>query len=448
MTLRRARATMAGTRRTREGDARDGANGDGDAAAAAAVRASAKAPSSASGKGGKSSKDKAEERKSASKGGKSASVTAAPVTEENRLKRETAFLCHMQFKNDLPAVPLDWKMLQTRVDRRTFTDYSHLSLYDGLRKRGDFSDDLGIPLDPALMRAYRVPAQRATLDPEDHDILLDASERESKRAGGTATDTRAASRPDASDALWLMNTQYISGGTIKARTGLSEKEMKRRKVEASRAGEAPERELSQVEQIERSFEMAKKPLVHPTKKGLTVVEVLPVLPDFERMPLDYVRMLFDEKQELDVPSLQGKPRDVVDKVLDLGVVKPFSIVNDDDQTERFLSLMLPHDVDAATKEDYLPLDGDEKPYDYVREYVYKIQQDDPAMGGGNMCFFFKKDRVTYVDLHTKLTLSKKTKHSKGKNSMEHVPVSVGLKRRRLNDEEQAAFDAKKASVMA
>ena len=138
----------------------------------------------------------------------------------------------------------------------------------------------------------------------------------------------------------------------------------------------------------------------------------------------------------------------MDKVLDLGLVKPFSIVNDDNQTERFLSLMLPHDVDAATKEDYLPLDGDEKPYDYVREYVYKIQQDDPAMGGGNMCFFFKKDRVTYVDLHTKLTLSKKTKHSKGKNSMEHVPVSVRLKRRRLNDEEQAAFDAKKASVMA
>ena len=50
--------------------------------------------------------------------GSSASAAAAPVTEENRLKRDTAFLCHMQFKNDLPAVPIDWKMLQTRVDRR------------------------------------------------------------------------------------------------------------------------------------------------------------------------------------------------------------------------------------------------------------------------------------------------------------------------------------------
>ena len=40
----------------------------------------------------------------------SASAAAAPVTAENRLKRDTAFLCHMQFKNDLPAVPIDWSI--------------------------------------------------------------------------------------------------------------------------------------------------------------------------------------------------------------------------------------------------------------------------------------------------------------------------------------------------
>ena len=66
--------------------------------------------------------------------GSSASAAAAPVTAENRLKRDTAFLCHMQFKNDLPAVPIDWKMLQTRwIDQPASTA---LSLYDGLRKRG------------------------------------------------------------------------------------------------------------------------------------------------------------------------------------------------------------------------------------------------------------------------------------------------------------------------
>ena len=379
--------------------------------------------------------------------GSSASAAAAPVTAENRLKRDTAFLCHMQFKNDLPAVPIDWKMLQTRVDRRALAEYSHLSLYDGLRKRGDFSDDLGIPLDPSLMRAYRVPAERAKMDPEDHDVLMDSAEREGKRARADGASGRASNRPDASDALWLMNTQYISAGNIKARTGLSEKEMKRRKLATESGNDsATEVELSQVEQIEASFEAAKKPPVHPTKKGVTAVEVLPVLPDFERMAMDYVRLNFDEKQQTDVSSLAGKPENVVENALECGVVKPFSIVNDRDQTERFLSLMLPKDSEAAMAEDYLTVDGEGREYEHVRDYVYKIHHDDPNMGGGNMCFFFKKDKVTYIDLHTKLTLSKKSKHSKGKDAVDWRPSKVTLKKRSLTAEENEALDAKRASL--
>jgi RNA polymerase II-associated factor 1 len=436
---------MAGTRRS----GRSNANATAEAAEPVKKAAAAKTTTTASANATKkrSSSAGAGKEKRRDGGGKPAAANVKPVTEENRLKRETAFLCHMQFKNDLPPVPVDWKMLQTRVDRSALTEYSHLSLYDGLRRRGDFSEDLGIPLDPSLMRAYRVPEQRATMDPEDHEILMDSSERESRRAAKAGGGARAANRPDASDALWLMNTQYISGGTIKARTGLSEKEMKRRKLAAAGGlDSASEVELSQVEQIEASFEAAKKAPVHPTKPGLKVAKVLPVLPDFERMPMDYVRMLFDEKQHLDVPSLAGKSAEVVENALNCGVVKPFSIVNEDDQTERFLTLMLPQDPEAAMSKDYLKLDGEEKPYDYVRDYVYKIQRDDPNLGGGNMCFFFKDDCVTYVDLHTKLSLVKKSKHSKGKEMVDWKPSAVYLKRRRLNEEESAAFAAKRASV--
>jgi len=434
------RATMAGTRRSARSNATTEPEPEARKAAGKTSSASAtKKRSSSSAGAGKEKRRDGE--------GKPATAVAKPVTEENRLKRETAFLCHMQFKNDLPPVPVDWKMLQTRVDRSALTEYSHLSLYDGLRRRGDFSEDLGIPLDPSLMRAYRVPEQRATMDPEDHEILMDSSERESRRAAKAGGGAHAANRPDASDALWLMNTQYISGGTIKARTGLSEKEMKRRKLAAAGGlDSAAEVELSQVEQIEASFEAAKKVPVHPTKPGLKVAKVLPVLPDFERMPMDYVRMLFDEKQHLDVPSLAGKSAEVVENALNCGVVKPFSIVNEDDQTERFLTLMLPQDPEAAMSEDYLELDGEEKPYEYVRDYVYKIQRDDPNLGGGNMCFFFNDDSVTYVDLHTKLSLVKKSKHSKGKEVVDWKPSAVYLKRRRLNEEESAAFAAKRASI--
>lgn len=439
---------MAGTRRSGRSNATTTAPEPAEPVSSGARKAAAKTTASANAtKKRSSSSAGAGKEKRRDGGGKSTAANVKPVTEENRLKRETAFLCHMQFKNDLPPVPVDWKMLQTRVDRSALTEYSHLSLYDGLRRRGDFSEDLGIPIDPSLMRAYRVPEQRATMDPEDHEILMDSSERESRRAAKAGGGARAANRPDASDALWLMNTQYISGGTIKARTGLSEKEMKRRKLAAAGGlDSASEVELSQVEQIEASFEAAKKAPVHPTKPDLKVAKVLPVLPDFERMPMDYVRMLFDEKQHLDVPSLAGKSAEVIENALNCGVVKPFSIVNEDDQTERFLTLMLPQDPEAAMSKDYLKLDGEEKPYDYVRDYVYKIQRDDPNLGGGNMCFFFKNDSVTYVDLHTKLSLVKKSKHSKGKEMVDWKPSAVYLKRRRLNEEESAAFAAKRASV--
>jgi len=127
-------------------------------------------------------------------------------------------------------------------------------------------------------------------------------------------------------------------------------------------------------------------------------------------------------------------------------VKPFSIVNDRDQNERFLSLMLPKDSEAAMAEDYLTVDGEGREYEHVRDYVYKIHHDDPNMGGGNMCFFFKKDKVTYIDLHTKLTLSKKSKHSKGKDAVDWRPSKVTLKKRSLTAEENEALDAKRASL--
>jgi hypothetical protein len=48
-------------------------------------------------------------------GGGSAKPSGAPKhSNENRLKRETAFLCPMEFRNDLPMVPVDWKLLPGR----------------------------------------------------------------------------------------------------------------------------------------------------------------------------------------------------------------------------------------------------------------------------------------------------------------------------------------------
>ncbi|OUS42495.1 RNA polymerase II-associated [Ostreococcus tauri] len=415
----------------------------------AGARARSKADAGSKSKTKSKSADAEKTKRGARSGERGAAARDAPsVTEENRLRRDTAFLCHVQFKNDLPPVPVDWKMLATRVDRGALAEYSPLSLYDGMRRRGDFSEDLGIPIDPALMRAYRVPTERGVLDPEDHELLLNAAERETKRNTANGASGRAASRPDASDALWLMNTQYISAGKIKARTGLSEKEMKRRKLAASGAEGMPEDELSFEEQVDATFEAAKKPPVHPTMNDMEVVEILPVFPDFERMALEYVRLNFDENQAKDVPSLTGKSTEIVESALINGVVKPFAIENDYGETERFLSLMLPQDPEAAAAPNFLEVDGEPRAYDHIRDYVYKLQRDDPAQGGGNVCFFFKKDKVTFVDLQTKLTLSKRSKHSKGKDALDWKPSRVTLKRRSMTEEERASLEEKRAKLRA
>ena len=77
---------------------------------------------------------------------------------ENLLKRRTTFLCPMEFKNDLPPVPVDWKFLRVPVDHESFTKYSHLALDDELRADVALSADLGITLDPLLMKQFQVPA--------------------------------------------------------------------------------------------------------------------------------------------------------------------------------------------------------------------------------------------------------------------------------------------------
>ena len=366
------------------------------------------------------------------------------ATSPNKLKRETAFLCPAEFRNDLPLVPSDWKFLHRPNLCESISDYHHVSLI-GEARDAVLPADLGLTVDPLLSSSYREKQFRPPMEHVDNKLLEEEKDREMVADNHKIRNKR----PDMSKALWLMNTQYISAGSIKARTGLSEKEMKRRRLEAQGGAAEPEVELSQVEQIEASFAAAKRPPVHPTNKKAKVVEVLPVLPDFERIAMDYVRLNFDEKQETDVASLSGKSAETIENALNCGVVKPFSIVNERNQTERFLSLMLPQDPDAAMEEDFLALDGEPRQYDHVRDYVYKIHQDDPNLGGGNMCFFFKKDRVTYVDLHTKLTLSKRSKHSKGKEATDSwKPSEVTLQRRRMTEEEKSALDAKRESIRA
>ena len=79
-------------------------------------------------------------------------------------------------------MPVDWKFLRVPVDHESFTKYSHLALDDELRADVALSADLGITLDPLLMKQFQVPAERPSLDPADLALLEDGETARPARA--------------------------------------------------------------------------------------------------------------------------------------------------------------------------------------------------------------------------------------------------------------------------
>ena len=93
--------------------------------------------------------------------------------------------------------------------------------------------------------------------------------------------------------------------------------------------------------------------------------------------------------------------------------------------------MLPKDPSAAAME------GEAEPYEWIREYQYRDRRGTrPRRGLGNMCFFFdeKEGTARYVELNTKLALSKRSKHAKVTRDAEWRPSEITVKRRPDDDE--------------
>ena len=370
----------------------------------------------------------------------SAKKPSASGPPENLLKRRTTFLCPMEFKNDLPPVPVDWKFLRVPVDHESFTKYSHLALDDELRADVALSADLGITLDPLLMKQFQVPAERPPLDPADLALLEDG-ETARPRTGIVTDNSKKklkVKRPDLSKALWLMNTQYISSQALPEHLGRSEKAWakERRGDDGDGAGDASWRDPRevQVEAIEASFAAAQKTPVHDKKPDeVRVVEVIPVLPDFERWSGSYLHFVYDEDPAKDVASIADLDDAGKAAVLERSLVKPYSLPSADGGKEKFVALMLPKDPSAAAREGYA------EPYEWIREYQYRlVEERDRAAGLGNMCFFFdeKEGTARYVELNTKLALSKRSKHAKRETrDAEWRPSEVTVKRVSPDDAE-------------
>ena len=101
---------------------------------------------------------------------------------------------------------------------------------------------------------------------------------------------------------WLRKTEYLAtdenlprfkGKGIEARPGWKHRDEKQDTLDAK------------IRPIDETFELNKRPPVHPTNPSLKPVEILPVFPDFELWPTRYIEAVYKGDPLTDLPQLVG-----------------------------------------------------------------------------------------------------------------------------------------------
>ncbi|XP_052182429.1 protein PAF1 homolog [Diospyros lotus] len=339
---------------------------------------------------------------------------------ENRLKKPTTFLCKLKFRNELPDPTAQPKLLSLRRDKDRFTKYTITSLEKMHKPQLYVEPDLGIPLDLLDLSVYNPPkGERLPLDPEDEDLLRDDDPITPVKKDGI----RRKERPTDKGVSWLVKTQYISPLSMEAtKQTMTEKQAK--ELREARGGRNILENLNnrerRIQEIEASFEACKSRPVHSTNRNLQPVEILPLLPDFDRYDDQFVVATFDSAPTADSETYSKLDKSVHDALESRAVMKSFVATGaDSSRSEKFLAYMAPS-PDELPKDMYD--ENEDVSFSWVREYHWDVRGDD-ADDPTTYLVAFGESVARYVPLPTKLILRKKrAKEGKSSEEVEHFPV--------------------------
>eukprot|EP00195_Chlamydomonas_chlamydogama_P014240 CAMPEP_0202909366 /NCGR_PEP_ID=MMETSP1392-20130828/49130_1 /ASSEMBLY_ACC=CAM_ASM_000868 /TAXON_ID=225041 /ORGANISM="Chlamydomonas chlamydogama, Strain SAG 11-48b" /LENGTH=471 /DNA_ID=CAMNT_0049599097 /DNA_START=124 /DNA_END=1539 /DNA_ORIENTATION=- len=360
--------------------------------------------------------------------------------DANRLRRETPFLASIRFKNDLPEIPGDPKMLVNQVQSNRLAAFNLTTLELEPKRDLVLPPDLGIPITVLDVDRYAVPANsQPQLDPADAALLGGADDR--LLPGSVLPKARAMRNTEVS---WLMRTTYISNDTDAVRKpGYNEKTAKSMRQAAAEVEPEDESREAQIAAIEASFEAAQQPPVHHKNPALQPVEVLPVFPDFECWAYKYIMAHFDNDPTEEVEVLAKLPPGIRNKVASRCMLKGFKVDNQQQQQqqqgqgERFMALVVPEQIPSnldpsAPGQDVDPseLEGD---YIWSKEYAYDlIRREQEAEARQEYFIRFGDGVASYCDINARLELRKRAEMNE---SLFARPAKVIIKRREPTDAE-------------
>ncbi|MCO5574985.1 hypothetical protein L7F22_028782 [Adiantum nelumboides] len=344
---------------------------------------------------------------------------------ENRLKRPSTFVCKIKFRNELPDPVSQPKLLQVNSDKDRFCKYSITSLEKTLKHRLLVDSDLGIPLDLLDISIYNAPKVRLPMDPEDEELLRDDEKLPSARA----YTIRRKDRPTDKGVAWLVKTQYISPINLDpAKQALTEKQAK--ELKEIREGkrdflESLNDREHQIRSIQESFRVSQQMPVHQTKPHLQPVEILPLLPDFERQSSRLTHATFDGEPTADSELHNKLDRAVRDELEALAVLKTYTLSDSETgKQERFLAYMVPKVEELNT--DYM----NELSYTWMREYHIDARPEE-TQNFSTYVFTFGEDCAHYLPLQQKVSLQKKKAKERSKEDFEStfaIPSSITVRR--------------------
>ncbi|KAG9455243.1 hypothetical protein H6P81_008147 [Aristolochia fimbriata] len=349
---------------------------------------------------------------------------------ESRLKKPTTFLCKLKFRNELPDPTAQPKLLPMNTNKDRYTKYAITSLEKMHKPKLFVEPDLGIPLDLLDLSVYNPPKERGTLAPEDEELLRDDEQVTPVKHDGI----RRKDRPTDKGVSWLVKTQYISPLSMDAaKMSITEKQAK--ELRESREGrnlflENLNSREKQIQAIEESFKASKLRPVHQTNPKLEPVEVLPLLPDFDRYDDRFVMAAFDGDPTADSEIYNKLDQPVRDELESQAIMKSFVATGSDpSKPEKFLAYMAPSPYELS-KDIYD--ESEDVSYNWLREYHWDVRGDEDPDNPTTYLVNFDEDAARYVPLPTKLVLQKKkAKEGRSTDEVEHFPVpsKVTVRRR-------------------
>lgn len=340
----------------------------------------------------------------------------APAQAENRLKRETPFIAHIRFKNDLPEIPCDPKLIISSLETDKLSAFGLTEMEKAMRPELVTGPEPGCISLVDIQRYAHPWNQHDKMDQEDQ-LLVDLANNSKPVLG---KDTQLS---------WLLRTKYMQ-----AHDGTNPAALQ----QASAASAREELDADTVlQRIEEMFEASKRPPVHPRDPTLAPVEVLPVLPDLDLWTQVFHTTTCDTDliTRMDAP---GRGPAELEYLLEHTLLKPYAVKQPNGDKQDIMALVVPERCPPEEELAAAQCAAVEGDYRWVREFNFKhATPGGGGMGGGAnvaYCFMLRNGEATYVPVARHLPLSKRRRQDSADIP---VPSKITVRRREISEEEMA-----------